>query len=162
MTLEFNIHAQVMQSNLGWDTIRITWTTLKYKLGPKIYFDIFLVGVWEGFRSALCSVLECMIFFPVIYTYCSCCWSLHSFGICDCTGIWLIQNSFYVPGAQVALYCSRQFHIELANDPEYDNNLRVALERVYFRLPFRQLNHILYTWAVYLWKVTYEHVCRRT
>nr|XP_051211774.1 probable protein phosphatase 2C 21 [Lolium perenne] len=37
-------------------------------------------------------------------------------------------------GAQVALYCSRQFHIELANDPEYDNNLRVALERVYFRI----------------------------
>ncbi|KAM3313751.1 hypothetical protein ACQJBY_032954 [Aegilops geniculata] len=37
-------------------------------------------------------------------------------------------------GADVALYCSRQFHIELTKEPDYGNNLRTALEHVYFRI----------------------------
>lgn len=37
-------------------------------------------------------------------------------------------------GADVALYCSRQFHIELTKEPDYGNNLRTALGHVYFRI----------------------------
>ncbi|KAI4994482.1 hypothetical protein ZWY2020_034123 [Hordeum vulgare] len=37
-------------------------------------------------------------------------------------------------GADVALYCSRQFHIELIKEPDYRKNLHTALEHVYFRI----------------------------
>ncbi|KAM0890581.1 hypothetical protein ACQ4PT_026944 [Festuca glaucescens] len=37
-------------------------------------------------------------------------------------------------GHRVALYCSRKFHTELVNDPDYQNNLHTALEHVCFRI----------------------------
>ncbi|CAL5056773.1 unnamed protein product [Urochloa decumbens] len=37
-------------------------------------------------------------------------------------------------GAEVALLCEKQFHIELRNDPHYPDNLAVALERTFFRM----------------------------
>ncbi|KQJ99482.1 probable protein phosphatase 2C 21 isoform X2 [Brachypodium distachyon] len=37
-------------------------------------------------------------------------------------------------GGEVALYCARQFHIELVNDPDYGNNPATAMEHVFFRI----------------------------
>ncbi|KAG8071321.1 hypothetical protein GUJ93_ZPchr0006g43576 [Zizania palustris] len=37
-------------------------------------------------------------------------------------------------GAEVALYCAEQFHIELCNHEDYHNNLTNAVERVFFSL----------------------------
>uniref|UniRef100_A0ACD5YMC8 Uncharacterized protein n=1 Tax=Avena sativa TaxID=4498 RepID=A0ACD5YMC8_AVESA len=37
-------------------------------------------------------------------------------------------------GHKVALYCSKQFHIELVNHPDYENDPRTAMKHVYFRI----------------------------
>ncbi|XP_062222861.1 probable protein phosphatase 2C 21 isoform X2 [Phragmites australis] len=37
-------------------------------------------------------------------------------------------------GAEVALYCARQFHNELVNDPNYQNNPANAMRSVFFRM----------------------------
>ncbi|KAL5212817.1 hypothetical protein ABZP36_023664 [Zizania latifolia] len=37
-------------------------------------------------------------------------------------------------GAEVALYCAKQFHIELCNHEDYHNNLINAVERVFFSM----------------------------
>ncbi|PNT68629.1 probable protein phosphatase 2C 21 [Brachypodium distachyon] len=37
-------------------------------------------------------------------------------------------------GAEVALYCAKQFHVELVNDPDYVNNPAAAMEHVFFRV----------------------------
>uniref|UniRef100_A0ACD5YM99 Uncharacterized protein n=1 Tax=Avena sativa TaxID=4498 RepID=A0ACD5YM99_AVESA len=37
-------------------------------------------------------------------------------------------------GEKVALYCSKQFHVELVRDPDYDGDLPTAMQNVYFRI----------------------------